>query len=54
MPRNADGQRSTTRQRPSRQTIADGLAHDGIDYLLAQWVTTRFVDVDRPPGPDVR
>jgi len=23
-------------------------------YLLAQWVTTRFVDVDRPPGPDVR
>ena len=38
MPRNADGQRSTTRQRPSRQTIADGLAHDGIDYLLAQWV----------------
>jgi len=38
MPKNADGQRSTTHQRPSRQTIADGLAHDGIDYLLAQWV----------------
>ena len=23
-------------------------------YLLAQWVTTRFVDVEQPPGPDVR
>lgn len=23
-------------------------------YLLAHWVTTRFVDVEQPPGPDVR
>ena len=23
-------------------------------YALAHWVTTRFVDVEQPPGPDVR
>jgi hypothetical protein len=23
-------------------------------YVLAHWVTTRFVDVEQPPGPDVR
>ena len=38
MPRNADADRPTKRSRPSRTTLADGLAHDGVDYLLAQWV----------------
>jgi hypothetical protein len=23
-------------------------------YALAHWVTTRFVDIEQPPGPDVR